>query len=104
VQKTELLNQVTERLRRAFDRRLCGVVLYGSAARGEGAAGSDLDLLVLLKRPIALGPDLDTIVKVLYPLQLEYEHPIHALPVDEETFEAGQFALYRNAKREGLRL
>jgi hypothetical protein len=44
---------------------------------------------------------MDTIVNALYPLQLQIDRPIHVLPVRADSFEAGKFALYRNAKREG---
>jgi predicted nucleotidyltransferase len=88
----------------AFGARLCGLVLYGSHARGDAAEDSDLDLLVLLKTPLRLGDDLERTVAALYPLQLECPRPIHALPVDADAFEAGEFGLYRSAKREGVLL
>jgi hypothetical protein len=61
-------------------------------------------IMVLLDGPIHLGRDLDTIVKALYPLHLEIDAPIHATPVSAEVFQAGQWSLHRNAKREGVLL
>jgi len=86
----------------SFGDRLQGVVLYGSEARGTAAPDSDADLLVLLRGPVALGRDLKIIIDALYLLQLELERPIHALPVDAAVYAAGEFALYRNALREGV--
>jgi hypothetical protein len=43
------------RLSRVFGPRLRGVVLYGSSARGDRAADSDIDLLALLAKPVVLG-------------------------------------------------
>lgn len=97
-----LQKEIRSRLEAAFKERLQGVVLYGSYARGTSVRESDLDLMVLLERPVQLGKDLETIVEALYPLQLELDVPIHALPVAEESFTAGQYGLYRNAKREGV--
>lgn len=100
-----ILGQVRPRLSEAFGPRLQGVLLYGSFARGDQQPDSDIDLMVLLEPPVDLGRDLWTIVKTLYPLQLEIpEHGIHGLPVSIESFEAGQFSLYRNAKSEGTLL
>jgi predicted nucleotidyltransferase len=86
----------------AFGDRLQSVVLYGSEARGTADSDSDADLLVLLRGPVALGKDLKTIIDALYPLQLDIERPIHALPVDATAYAEGEFSLYRNAHKEGV--
>jgi uncharacterized protein len=93
--------KIRSRLEVAFQDRLQGVFLYGSEARGEARRDSDLDLMVLLEEPVRLGEDLETIVDALYPVQLEIEAPIHALPVSAQSFEAGEYGIYRRAKREG---
>ncbi|HEY3359345.1 MAG TPA: nucleotidyltransferase domain-containing protein [Polyangia bacterium] len=102
--RDELLRHIKARLTAEFGDRLRGVVLYGSVARRAAGADSDLDLLVLLTGPVSLWRDLRRIVESLYPLQLESDRPIHALPANVDDFEAGDFALYRNAKAEGVRL
>ncbi len=86
----------------AFAGRLRGLVAYGSQVRGDSTADSDLDLLVLLDGPINLGADLERVVAALYPLQLKSPYPIHALPVDFGEYSAGRYALYRNARQEGI--
>ena len=75
------------------------------AVNGEVTSGSesDLDILVLFDGPVALGRDLKLIVWALYPLQMELDRIIEAYPVTVEVFEAGEFGLYRSAKREGIR-
>lgn len=102
--KDELLRQIKDCLRDVYGDRLRGVVLYGSYARGEAAEDSDVDFLVLLDGPVAFGRELRTIIRALYPLQLEVLHPLDATPVDIHVYEAGEFALYRNAKKEGILL
>jgi len=102
--KDKLLNQVKARLRAVYGDRLQGVVLYGSEARGDAEADSDIDLLVLLEGEVQLGKDARTIIDALYPLMIRTGRPIHAQPVEVVDFEAGQYALYRNARREGVRV
>ena len=100
--REELLNRIKERLEDVYGDRLQGIVLYGSEARGEAEPDSDIDLLVLLKGPIEAWNDIRTNVDALYDLQLEVIRPIHAMPVDVEAFRAGKYAVYRNAKKEGV--
>jgi predicted nucleotidyltransferase len=97
----ELRNKIRARLELAFRSRFQGVVLYGSEARNEAREGSDLDLMIVLDGPVQLGRDLDTIVQALYPVQLEIDVPIHATPVSADAFQAGEYGLYRSARREG---
>jgi predicted nucleotidyltransferase len=97
----EIRREIRPRLEAAFLGRFHGVLLYGSEARHQGGEDSDVDLMVLLKGPVRLGSDLDTIVEALYPLQLRVDQPIHALPVSSEIFRAAEYGVYRNAQREG---
>lgn len=94
--------EIRFRLKVAFKERLRGVLLFGSETTGESRQNSDLDLMVLLEEPVRLGEDLEAIVEALYPVQLEIEVPIHALPISAQSFEAGEYGIYRKAKREGV--
>ena len=98
----KLLSGMRKTLEGVFAQRLRGVILFGSQARGEDTPDSDIDLLVLLDGPVDLGDDLKAAIKTLYPLVLELGRPIHPLPVDIREYEAQEFPLYRNAKREGI--
>ena len=97
-----LLACIKSCLQAVYGDRLCGVVLYGSEARGEATPDSDVDILVLLTRPVALGQDLRTIIEALYPLQLDMDRVLEAFPVDEADYLWGEHAWYRNAQKEGL--
>lgn len=100
--RDEFLKQVRSLLQEAFGDRLRGVILYGSEARGTADPDSDIDLLVLLTGPVAFGKDLRTCIDVLYPLVLELDRPIHPKPVDVEEYQAQEFPLYCEVKREGI--
>ncbi len=93
-----------ELLEAAYRERLAGVLVYGSAARGEAGPDSDLDILILLDGPVDYFKELRVITDLLYPVQLESEHHISAKPVCLAEFQSGRLQLYRNALREGVRV
>lgn len=98
----QIVNKCKEVLAKQYGKRLKGVILYGSMARGEETTDSDIDLLVLLDSPLDYFAELRKLVDVLYPIQLESEQLISAKPVSFNDFEVGSLSLYRNARREGV--
>lgn len=98
----ELLADIKRRLVAIHADRLCGVVLYGSEARGQAAPDSDIDLLVLLKDPVDYGRDLETNLVALYPLACDLGRRISAKPVSAAEYETADCPLYRIAHREGI--
>lgn len=80
--------------------RFKGLLLYGSVAREQADASSDIDLLVLLAQPFDYLQELRQIVDLLYVVQLESEQIISAKPAAVEEFTRGDTQLYRNARRE----
>ena len=97
-----ILNKCNRILSNYYGEKFQGLILYGSMARGQGDNFSDIDLLVLLKKPFNYFQELRKIVELLYPIQLESNNLISAKPVDREEFESGELLLYRMAKREGI--
>ena len=98
----ELLEEIKACLVSAYHDRLCGVVLYGSEARGDTSADSDIDVLVLLHGPLDYGHDLETNLDVLYPLSLQLGRRISAKPVIASEYESVDCPLYQNVHREGI--
>jgi uncharacterized protein len=97
-----IVRKCKEVLSNYYGARLKGVILYGSAARGDAAQTSDIDLLVLLSPPLDYFAALRRIVDLLYPIRLESEQLISAKPVLASDYEMGSLSLYRNAQREGV--
>lgn len=100
--REQLLQGIKARLHGAHGSRLRGVVLYGSEARGDAEADSDIDLLVLLDGEVHYGRDLQTNLRALYPLALEIGRPISAKPVSATEYETVDCPLYREVRREGV--
>ena len=101
-ERRHLWQDVKRRLQAVYGERLKGIVVYGSEATGEGEPDSDIDIMVLIEGPFHLWEEIGRCVGATYPLALEIGRPIHAEPVDADEFKKGDFALYRNAKAEGI--
>ena len=91
-------------LQTLYAKRLKGLVLYGSCAQGTEGLESDIDLMVLLEGPVDLAQEIRQIWAVLYPIQLESDHLLSVMPVDVALYDQGEYALYRQAKAEGVAL
>ena len=94
----QLVDECERVLKRFYGSRLSGVVLYGSARRGEMDEESDIDLLVLLDGTFDYFVELRRIVDLLYPLQLKSDRLISAKPAAASAYQRGELQLYRNAQ------
>ena len=99
-----MLQKCRALLQALYGPRLYGVVLYGSCARGTEETDSDIDLMVLLEGPVDSAQEIRRIWAALYPLQLESERLLSVVPVDVALYNRGEYALYRQAKAEGVPL
>ena len=61
----------------------CRVILFGSHARGDAKAGSDLDLLVIEPTIPNVGEEMMRLHKALWPLKI----PVDILVCSESDFE-----------------
>ncbi len=102
--REQLLRQIKSCLNAAYDKRLRGVVLYGSEARGMQKADSDIDLLVLLDRVVDYGRDVETGLDAVYPLSMQIGRRISAKPVEASKYDRMDCPLYRAAHSEGIAL
>ena len=100
----QIVQRCKTSLKGYYGTRLKGLVVYGSVARNEAVTGSDLDLLVLLDMPFDYFEEVRQIINLLYPVQLDSDQLISAKPVPLDDYEGGRLQLYRNAKREGVRV
>jgi predicted nucleotidyltransferase len=98
----EVLQVIKKNLSKALGGRLEGVVLYGSCARGEDTAESDIDILVLLDQVSDLGRDLRTCIHAVYPLALEWDRRISVKPVDVTAYRECDCPLFQRVQQEGI--
>jgi hypothetical protein len=71
---------------------------------GTEETESDIDLMVLLEGPVQAAREIRRIWEVLYPLQLESARLLSITTVDAALYDQGAYALYRQAKAEGVAL
>ena len=66
------VSDLKDRLERHFGRRLAGVFVYGSRARGNHRPDSDVDVAVAFSGEVGDLLDLDDqLIDIAYPIQLE---------------------------------
>ena len=98
----DILTRCKKTLEEHYGARFAGLVLYGSMARDEAKADSDIDLLVLLNGPFDYFQELRTLTDLLYPIQLASDRLLSAKPAAVDEYKRGRLQLYRNAAREGI--
>ncbi len=101
-QALEIAAKARQRLEELYGPRLHGVYLYGSAARDQLTADSDIDIAIILdeipnrfaehERTSQLGSDLS----------LEYGTVVLFFFATRQDFECGRFGVHRAIEEEGI--
>ncbi|MEW6214172.1 MAG: nucleotidyltransferase domain-containing protein [Nitrospirota bacterium] len=93
----ELLEAITEELRKSFQENLKCLILYGSWAKGVAREDSDIDLLAVFEKV-----DSNT-RKLLYDIETdaEKENSITLVPASIKEFRKEEIPLYTAVKKEG---
>ena len=102
-----ILDRVAATARTALGDRLRGAYLYGSYARGDYDAESDVDILVLADVPRQkLAAYQKPFLKATSHLGLEYDVVVTVTLKDTDTFEKYLDAVpfYQNVRKEGVPL
>ena len=83
-----------------YGHRLRGVYLYGSYARGDYDAESDLDVLVVLDDFASYGAEVDRTAELAAALSLQYAVSISQVFVREPDWLTGDSPFLRNVRDE----
>jgi len=88
-------------LRAAFGERFKGLVLFGSHARGEAAAGSDIDLVLVLDTCDG-SHERRRYAEALADLSLRHGTVISVVPMGIEEYRSARTPLLLNVRRERI--
>ena len=102
-QALEIAGKVRSELEKLYGQRLCGVYLYGSAARDQLTPDSDIDIAIVLDKLYSRYTELKRTSKIGSDLTLETSTLIMFFFVDETDFRNGRFSIHRTIKEEGIR-
>ena len=86
----------------AYGDRLTELVLYGSQARGDTHAESDVDVLLVLEGPLHPGREIRRMSDVCFDLSLKYEMYLSALPVSKESYRSTPSSWLTNVQSDGV--
>jgi len=98
----EIVKDLRRRLEQLYGPRLLGLVLYGSQARGDAEAGSDIDVLVVLEGEVEPTLEIARTEFDVADLSLERNVVVTCLFVSREQYERERSPLLLNVRREGI--
>jgi len=97
-----LLRELKQGLARLYGGKLKAVYLYGSYARGDYEAGSDMDVMIVLSRYDRYGDEIERTGELISSLSMEYGITISRVLMTEDQWKQSDTPLLRNIHREGL--
>ena len=97
-----ILAELRRRFERLYGERLVKLVLYGSQARGDAEPGSDIDVLVVLKGPVAPFDEIDRTIEDVADISLQNDEVIACVFVSEDDYRQKGSPLMLNVRCEGV--
>lgn len=100
-----LIDEFKQTIKSLYGSRLAKIVLYGSYARGDFGAESDIDFLVILHDShIKTFQELRKMNEYVYDLQLKYDILISHQPTTLKRYEQTDTLFYRLIRKEGIEI
>lgn len=98
------LAELKHALHTIYGDRLQGVYLYGSYARGDFHAGSDVDVLVVLAGLVRPAKEIDRVSEAVADIGLRYDLLLAIYPTSVDWLVERQSPFFKNVRREGVPL
>jgi predicted nucleotidyltransferase len=101
-QVRQIIREFVQKAQELYGDRLRQVLLYGSCARNEATAESDIDLAVVLAGDVVPGKEIDRMIDIITDINLEHGVLLSVYPVSEENYRSKNSLLLINIRREGI--
>ena len=102
-----ILQQYVKEIAKLYGSHLKRVILYGSYARGDFRADSDVDIMILLDiTDIEAKAFFDRLIDITFDYNMEYDMDIKPAVKNEKHFQkwVADYPFYANVNREGVNL
>ena len=99
-----LLREIKHSMHSLFGHNFRKLILFGSYARNEQYAESDIDLLLLLEETTAQRNNTSKIIDKIYDLMLDSDKFISIIPASEIKYKNLTEPLYYNVQKEGIEI
>lgn len=96
------LKELEHSLRELYGERAPVVKVYGSQARGEATADSDIDVLLIYPGKVRPGREIQRLRDILAEINLRYQELISVLPVSEKDYQGRMTPFWVHIRREGV--
>ncbi len=101
----ELCAALKQALIDLYDSRLDRILLYGSYARGDFHAESDVDFMVVLRDEVVrAGWEVRQMAPLIGPLSLKYAVEVSVFPVAVQAYLSEKTLLYQAVQQESIEL
>ena len=97
-----VIREFKSRTKKLYGNKLKNIILYGSWARNEANEHSDIDLLVIIKKDIKPGEEIDRMIDIITEINLKHSVLISVYPVSEKNFSTLKSPLLMNVRKEGI--
>jgi len=96
------LAELQAALHNLYGKNIPKLLLYGSYARGQESAASDVDVVLIYSKEVLPGQEIKRLQVILSSLNLRYQILISVLPTSIHQYQTSTSAFWKNVRREAV--